>query len=148
MPDLFSTGEIVDREHRFPLRVYYAETDAYGVVYYASYLSYAERARNEMLRLLGISLKEMSSKADCVFVVRHVEADYLSSAVFDDLITIVTRLVKIGGASVAIEQIVKRNEEDLVRMRLKLVYVKLGGRSVRMPAEMRALLQEYVKETD
>lgn len=148
MTDLFSTGEIVDREHRFPLRVYYAETDAGAVVYYASYLVYAERARNEMLRLLGISLKEIAGKADCVFVVRHVEADYLNSAVFDDLITIVTRLIKIGGASVEIEQIVKRNEEDLVRIRLKLVYVKLGGRSVRMPAEMRAILQEYVKETD
>ena len=148
MSDLFSTGEIVDCEHRFPLRVYYAETDVGGVVYYASYLAYAERARNEMLRLLGISLKEIASATDCVFVVRHVEVDYLSSAVFDDLIMIVTRLIKIGGASVEIEQIIKRNEEDLVRMRLKLVYVKLGARSVRMPAEMRALLQEYVKETD
>ncbi|MCV6597050.1 MAG: YbgC/FadM family acyl-CoA thioesterase, partial [Mangrovicoccus sp.] len=70
--------------HRFALRVYYEDTDLAGIVYYANYLRYIERARSEFVRSLGLDQVQLKAQTGVVFAVRRVEADYLTPARFDD----------------------------------------------------------------
>ncbi|MEL0286380.1 MAG: YbgC/FadM family acyl-CoA thioesterase, partial [Paracoccaceae bacterium] len=76
--------------HRFSLRVYYEDTDFGGIVYYANYLKFIERARSEWVRSLGLDQKTLKSERGVVFAVRHLEADYISPAKFDDILEVVT----------------------------------------------------------
>src|SRR5712671_6087187 len=85
--------------HRFGLRVYYEDTDAGGVVYYANYLKFAERARTEMLRHVGFEQEALRRTTGRVFAVRHCSADYLAPARLDDELVVETRLTALGGAS-------------------------------------------------
>ncbi len=78
------SGTVQDDAHQFPLRVYYEDTDAAGIVYYANYLQFAERARTEMLRLLGFEHDELRRATGVVFAVRRCSADYLAPARLDD----------------------------------------------------------------
>ena len=79
-------------KHLFPLRVYYEDTDLAGIVYYANYLKFIERARSEWVRALGVDQTRMKADHDLVFAVRRVEADYLRPAVFDDELIVETSL--------------------------------------------------------
>src|SRR5499426_1774526 len=90
--------------HRQQIRVYFEDTDAAGIVYYANYLKFAERARTDMLRDLGISHADMMKRDGLVLVVRRCEVDYLKPAKLDDLLTVETETVKLGGASVDLRQ--------------------------------------------
>ena len=78
--------------HIFPIRVYYEDTDLAGIVYYANYLKFIERARSEWVRSLGIDQNQLHEEDDVVFAVRRVEADYLQPAHFDDELTVETSL--------------------------------------------------------
>src|SRR3954467_14056691 len=89
-----------DGEHRYAVRVYYEDTDAGGVVYHAAYLRFAERARTEALRDLGVPHAEMLAGHNVMFVVRRIEVDYLRPARLDDSLTVVTESLAVGGASV------------------------------------------------
>ncbi|MCC7016710.1 MAG: YbgC/FadM family acyl-CoA thioesterase [Rhodospirillales bacterium] len=139
-------------EHIFPVRVYYEDTDAGGVVYYANYLRFAERARTEMLRRLGIESSRLMAKKGIAFAVRRCEADYRRPARLDDRLEVRTRLRGIGGASLEMEQrIVRagrsrargaRNEDgiELVRLVLTLACMTAAGKAARIPAEVRRRL--------
>ena len=87
----------------WPIRVYWEDTDAGGVVYYATYLKFLERARTEWLRTLGVEQPALAEQDGVVFVVRRVEVDYLRPAMFNDSLTVVCRLVDTGRASLAME---------------------------------------------
>jgi len=129
-------------EFVLPVRVYYEDTDAGGVVYYANYLKFAERARTEMLRELGI---ENSNLQDChgiAFVVRKIEVEYLQPARLDDVLEVGVKLIKVGGASIQGEQIIRRNQEVLVRINVRLGCMKLDGGPGRLPADIRKILQD------
>ncbi len=89
--------------HRQAIRVYFEDTDAAGIVYYANYLKFAERARTDMLRDLGVSHAEMMKRDGLVLVVRRCEIDYLKPAKLDDLLTVETEAAKLGGASVDLQ---------------------------------------------
>src|SRR5437868_14069622 len=95
-----------DGQHRYAVRVYYEDTDAGGVAYHASYLRFAERARTEALRDLGIPHAEMVDHYHLMFMVRRIEVDYLRPARPDDSLVIQTEAVEIGGASVQLRQTV------------------------------------------
>jgi acyl-CoA thioester hydrolase len=129
--------------HVFPLRVYYEDTDAAGIVYYANYLRYAERARTEMMRSLGLNHSEIMAAEGVVFAVRHCTADFLAPARLDDRLDVVTRITDLRGASLGMEQRVRRDGADLVRMSLKLACMKLTGRPSRIPGTLRADLMDY-----
>src|SRR6202021_604788 len=93
--------------HAYTLRVYYEDTDAGGVVYHASYLRFAERARTEALRALGIPHAEMVDHNNLMFMVHRLEVDYLRPARPDDLLVVETAATLVGGASVQLRQMVQ-----------------------------------------
>ena len=125
--------------HRFYLRVYYEDTDFGGIVYYANYLKFIERARSEWVRSLGIDQRTLKSEQGLVFAVRHLEAEYLQPAQFDDLLEVRTQLESLTAARLIISQEVCRDEELLFQARLTLVTISLSGKPVRLPAEIRLL---------
>ena len=134
--------------HVYPLRVYYEDTDAAGIVYYANYLRFAERARTEMMRSLGLNHSGMMAEEGVVFAVRHCTADFLAPARLDDWLEVVTRITGLRGASLGMEQWVRRDGADLVRMSLKLACMTLAGRPSRIPATLRADLEEFRNRND
>lgn len=126
--------------HRFTLRVYYEDTDLAGIVYYANYLKFIERGRSEWVRALGVDQTQLKAEAGIVFAVRRVEADYLRPAQFDDVLVVDTRLEKCGGASLVLQQDVRRGGERLFSAVVTLVCMDAAGRAVRLPAGVRAAL--------
>jgi acyl-CoA thioester hydrolase len=140
-----SAGERPVVPHRFPVRVYFEDTDAGGVVYYANYLKFAERARTEMMRAAGAPHAEMIERHGLSLVVSRCEADYMGAARLDDQLEVESRVTGCGGATVEAEQIVRRDGRDLVRIRVKLACVNRGGRAARLPAELRAVLKDSLQ---
>ena len=136
-------GEFIDKLHVFPIRVYYEDTDSGGIVYYANYLRFAERARSEMLRLLGIESGKLMQEEGLIVAVKKCSIDFLQSARLDDLLLVKTRLIKISGASIRINQTVTKDELDLVYMDLKLASISLEGRPLRLPLRIRNQLEEF-----
>ena len=135
--------------HRYGLRIYFEDTDAGGLVYHANYLHFAERARTEALRAMGLPHSEMMRQHGIIFVVRRVELDYQRPARLDDWLTIETKTVSVGGASVRLSQRVKRGEETLVVVDLTLVSLRLQtGRAERIPAPWRVALTAMANAGD
>jgi len=126
--------------HPFPIRVYYEDTDLAGIVYYANYLRFIERGRTEWVRTLGIDQGDLKRQAGIVFAVRRVEADYLSPARFDDLLTVETRLLDLTAARIVLDQAVLRGDERLFQATVTLVALTDAGRPARIPAEIRQRL--------
>lgn len=123
--------------HSFPVRVYYEDTDTAGIVYYANYLKFAERARTEALRLAGIDQSELMREHAVGFVVRRCNADFLKPAMLDDLLTIKTRLHDISRVSIELHQAVCRGSETLVTMEVKLAVVGSGMKLAKLPEFVR-----------
>jgi acyl-CoA thioester hydrolase len=140
------SGRIEDGEHVFPVRVYYDDTDAAGVVYYANFLRMAERARTEMLRLLGADHAATARSHGVVLAVRRCEVDYLRPARLDDALDIHSRLLKVGGATLHIEQIIRRAGQDLVRMTLRIACVTRAGKAARFPDPPLSALRKFLTE--
>lgn len=137
-----------DGSHRYPLRVYYEDTDAGGIVYHANYLRFAERARSEMLTLLGFRQTEMAkgvrTESGVVtgvsFAVRRATIDFTAPAKLEDTLEVDTRIADIRGASFAVAQIIRRDGRALVRADLQLVTINPAGRAVRLPDAVRAAM--------
>lgn len=126
--------------HRFTLRVYYEDTDLAGIVYYANYLRFIERARTEFVRDHGIDQGALKRDAGIVFAVRHLEADYLSPAKFDDELTVETSVEALTGARIVMKQVVLRGGQALFSALVTLVALGDGGQPARLPANIRLLL--------
>ena len=126
--------------HRFALRVYYEDTDLAGIVYYANYLKFIERARTEFVRGLGVDQGRLRADKGIVFAVRRVEADYLRPAKFDDELEVLTGVVSLGGARIALSQDVMRGAERLFAAHVVLVCMTEDGHPVRLPPEICAAL--------
>ena len=125
--------------HRFCLRVYYEDTDFGGLVYYANYLKFIERARSEWVRSLGIDQRMLKSEQGVIFAVRHLEAEYVLPAQFDDLLEVRTQLDSLTAARLILSQEVCRDEELLFKARVTLVAISTSGKPLRLPAEIRLL---------
>ena len=119
------------------------DTDASGDAYHASYLRFAERARTECLRLLGVG--GAGRAADGGWVVRRCSIEYLRPAQLDDELDVCTRIRALGGASADLEQIVQRGGVDLARLDLRLGFITPKGRPGRLPATLRAVLESVVQ---
>ncbi len=129
--------------HRYGVRVYFEDTDAGGVVYHATYLCFAERARTEALRDLGVAHAEMTSLHGLMFMVRRAKLDYLAPARLDDSLIVVTRLHALRAASVELRQSFFRNGEDrpLVELEVLLACVRVADqRPGRVPERWRVAL--------
>jgi acyl-CoA thioester hydrolase len=141
-----ATGAMARDVHVYPLRVYYEDTDTGGVVYYANYLKFAERARTEMLRALGVPHSGMMKEDGLAFAVRRCEVEYLRPAHLDDALEVHTSNLTLEAASLWADQVVKRAEEDLVRMRLRLACINGAGRPARLPDAVRSALRPMVRD--
>ncbi len=126
--------------HRFNTRVYYEDTDLAGIVYYANYLKFIERARTEWVGSLGVDQMALKARQGIVFAVRRVEADFLRPAKFGDDLVVETVLTALGGARIVLEQVVLRGAERLFFAGVTLVCLTEDGHAARLPAEVRAKL--------
>ena len=128
---------------QLPLRVYYEDTDAAGVVYYAHYLNFMERTRTEWLRQLGIEQTELKQQAGLVFVVRQILVDYLKPASFNDMLSVTTELKQLGKAKMRLAQTVLRQTDLLCTATVKIGAVDINTLKPRpFPA---TLYQELLK---
>lgn len=121
-------------EFRLPVRVYYEDTDAAGVVYYANYLRFIERARTDWLRTLGVNQGVLMESHGIAFAVRALEADYLKPARLDDELIVQSSLEEVGRAQVVFRQNVMRGEELLFSARVRVVsFDPLTARAAAIP---------------
>lgn len=125
--------------HELPVRVYYEDTDAGGIVYHASYIRFAERGRTEMMRDNGIVHADMFKQTGVGFAVVSLKADYRQPARLDDLLTVKTWISRVGGASLDMSQHIYRKSELIVELSITLVCIDQNLKAVRLPAEVRAL---------
>jgi acyl-CoA thioester hydrolase len=123
--------------HELPIRVYYEDTDMGGIVYYANYLRYIERARSDWVRSLGVDQNAMREKDGVVFVVRRVEADYLKPAKFDDELLVRTVVKAVTGVRLIMSQEVIRGDDLLFQAEVTVVCIGEGGAPARLPANIR-----------
>ena len=137
-----TSGEIVGGRHVLPLRVYYEDTDAAGIVYYANWLRFLERGRTELLRLLGQEHSALRDERGVHWVVRRCTIDYLKPARLDETIEVVTRCGELRGASLDMIQQARRGEETLVRAELVVACMGADGRPVRLPQHLRTALAQ------
>lgn len=128
--------------HVLPLRVYYEDTDAAGIVYYANWLRFLERGRTELLRLLGQEHSALRDERGLHWVVRRCTIDYLKPARLDDTIEVVTGCGALRGASLDMIQQARRGEEILVRAELVVACMGASGRPVRLPPLVRTALAQ------
>jgi acyl-CoA thioester hydrolase len=122
--------------HRIRVRVYYEDTDATGIVYHATYLAFAERARTEMLRCLGLDHTRLRADFGVAFTVSRCAIDYRAPARLDDLLEIQTRMVRLGGASLDLDQRIVRGTQLLARLDLRLALLGPDLRVARLPRQL------------
>ena len=137
-----TSGHLADGSHVLPLRIYYEDTDAAGIVYYANWLRFLERGRTELLRVLGQEHSALREERGINWVVRRCTIDYLKPARLDDTIEIVTRCGELRGASLDMIQEARRQGETLVHAELMVACMNANGRPVRLPAHVRAALTQ------
>ena len=136
-------GSLDDGRHILPVRVYYEDTDAAGMVYYANYLKFAERARTEMLRLAGFDHGMIADRFGLAFVVRDCALSYKRPARLDDLLEVRSRFVELGGASLTAEQVICREAAELAHLDVRLACLTDDGRPSRIPNALRDALAAY-----
>jgi acyl-CoA thioester hydrolase len=135
-----TSGRIEGGRHILPLRVYYEDTDAQGIVYYANWLRFLERGRTELLRLLGLEHGALRAEHGVNWVVRRCTVDYLKPARLDETIDVVTGCGEMRGASLEMLQEARRGDELLVRAGLLIACMSDTGRPMRIPADARVAL--------
>ena len=118
---------MIDGRHRYMLRVYYDDTDAGGIVYHANYLRFAERARTEALREMGVPHSEMLRDCNLMFVVRRVKVDYLRAARLDDSLEVVTEVGSMRAGAVVLHQDVRGPAGTCAMIEVELACVPPGG---------------------
>jgi len=131
--DVPYSGRFAGSDHLFAIRVYFEDTDAGGVVYYANYLRFMERARSDMLRLAGIDQRGTLEQGGGVYVVADLTIKYMRSAKLADEVVVVSRVEKITGARVVIHQRVMRDREILSDATVTAVFTDADGRPQRQP---------------
>lgn len=134
-------GRLSDDGHRLVQRVYYEDTDFSGVVYHARYLHFLERGRTDYLRCLGIEQGTLAIGDDeegLAFVVRHMEIDFRAPARMDDVVEIVTRPRRVGGAKLVLDQEINADGRLLVGARVTVAVINALGRPRRLPSSVAA----------
>lgn len=126
--------------HRLPVRIYYEDTDFSGVVQHVAYLRFLERGRTEFLRACGIDQSALfAGTAALAFAVRRISVDYRKAAAMDDLLSVETWVVRLGGASIEMGQQILRGAEILVTADVRVAAVA-GDRAQRLPVAVAAKL--------
>jgi acyl-CoA thioester hydrolase len=125
------------QNYLLPVRVYYEDTDAGGVVYYANYLRFLERARTELLRTLGFGQATLAADAGIAFAVRSLTVEFLKPARLDDQLEIATRIESLGRAQALFHQRIERDDDTLLTATVRLACLDLErGRAAAMPEDI------------
>ncbi|WP_252723927.1 YbgC/FadM family acyl-CoA thioesterase [Thalassospira sp. A40-3] len=141
-------GRFEGKRHIYPLIVYYENTDAGGVVYHANYLAFAERARSAMLNLLGFTNRNIAERHKVAIAVRQCTLDFRRPALLEDRITVESRVIKVGGASLGFEQKIMRGDDELVVIEIYLACMSLEEfRAQRLPDELRTVFNSCLDVT-
>jgi acyl-CoA thioester hydrolase len=139
-------GGLVGKAHRFALRVYFEDTDVAGIVYYANYLRFMERARSDMLRAVGIDQRAVMESGEGVYAVADVSIRYRGSAKLDDDLVVVSELRQVRAAAVVIQQRVMRGDEVLTDATVTAAFITNEGRPKRQPREWVEIFERLVRE--
>jgi acyl-CoA thioester hydrolase len=140
-------GRFVGREHRFPVRVFFEDTDLSGVVYHANYLRYMERARSDMLAVAGIDQRAAWEAGEGVYVVADLRIRFRRSARLDDELTVVSTLARYTAASATIHQRVMLGGEVLTQAEVLAAFVAAGGgRPRRQPKAWLTIFEGLLEE--
>ena len=134
------------RAHLFPLRVYFEDTDVAGIVYYANYLRFIERARSDMLRLIGVDQRGALEGGEGVYVVAELSVKYRAPARLADDLVVVTEIEAVRAASVLIHQRVMRGDEILADARVTAAFLTPDGRPRRQPREWTLAFERLLRE--
>lgn len=138
-------GQIENKIFAYPVRVYYEDTDAGGIVYYANYLKFAERARTEFIRTLGVNQEKNLEVGQTGFVVRSCNIDYIASARLDDALVVTCKILEVGGASLRVLQEIYRGDALLTKIEVKLIHMSLAlKRPVRIDTDLSAKIKELL----
>jgi acyl-CoA thioester hydrolase len=128
-------GRFEGKEHLFPVRVYFEDTDLSGVVYHANYLRYMERARSDMLRVAGIDQRAAQEAGEGVYAVRDIAIRFAAPARLDDDLMVVSRVTTLRPAAAVIQQRVMKGSVLLTDARVEVVFITPSGRPRRQPPE-------------
>jgi acyl-CoA thioester hydrolase len=132
------SGSFAGPLHLFPLRVYYEDTDVSGMVYHANYLRWFERARSDLLRLLGIEQSAAYDEGLGNYTVAELSIRYLAPARLDDAVTIATTALELGAASVRLRQRAMKGDQLLADATVRVGFIAPDGRPRRQPDAWRA----------
>jgi acyl-CoA thioester hydrolase len=139
-------GIMRGRAHLFPLRVYFEDTDVAGIVYYANYLRFIERARSDMLRLVGVDQRGALEGGQGVYAVAEIAVKYRAPAKLGDDLVVVTEIEAVRAASVLIHQRVMRADQLLADARVTAAFLSPDGRPRRQPGEWVEAFERLLKE--
>ena len=137
-------GRFEGREHLFPLRVYFEDTDLSGVVYHANYLRYMERARSDMLRVAGIDQRAVHEAGEGAYAIVDLAIRYRAPARLDDPLIVASRVIRASPANVVIHQTVRRGSLVLTEAEVTAALVAPSGRPKRQPADWLAIYQRLI----
>ena len=126
--------------YAFKCKVYYEDTDAGSVVYYANYLKFIERARTNLIQELGFSLQSLSEQFDCHFVVKNINCNYIQSAKLEDELTIETKFLNIKNASFELEQNIFKNGKLIFNSKVIMVNINSSGRPLKIPQSLLSVI--------
>ena len=141
-------GGFAGAEHRFALTVYFEDTDTAGIVYYANYLKFMERARSDFLRVVGVDQRGAIEAGDGVYAVADVAIRYLRPAKLNDDLVVASTVEQVRAASVVIHQQVRRGAELLTDARVTAAFLTLDGRPKRQPKEWVERFERIRKAED
>jgi len=123
-------------------KVYYEDTDSGGVVYYANYLKFIERARTNLIQELGFSLKSLSEKYDCHFIVKNIHCNYIQSAKLEDELIIQTKFTEIKKASFKLAQNIFKDDKLIFESKVLMVNINSSGKPIKIPDSLRSVLND------
>jgi acyl-CoA thioester hydrolase len=141
-------GRLAGRTHRLPIRVYFEDTDAAGIVYYANYLRFMERGRSEMLRAMGVDQRGAIEGGDGVYAVAEAHIKYRRPAKLEDALIVETQVREVRAASCTIHQRVMRGEELLADATIVAAFLSPDGRPRRQPKAWLDRFKPFVQGED
>ena len=128
------------KEFKYNTKVYYEDTDAAGIVYYANYLKFLERARSEAIYSMGLTNKKLLNDNGTIIIVKSCKIEYKKPAKFEDSLEIISKIKTIGKSSFTMDQMIKRKEEVISESEIVLVTVNAEGKPIRIPDVLNKFL--------
>lgn len=135
----------MQKQFKFDLKIYYEDTDAGGVVFYANYLKYLERARTEAIYSLGYTNTQLKDKYDIIIIVKSCNINYIKSAKFEDRLSVYSKIKSISKASFVMKQVIKRKNIEISNAEIVLVAINEKGKPTKLPNGFANKLRKHIK---